>query len=263
MVATDRCVVTIRHENPIIAMGIAAMLARHPDITVADAKPTSQQNADVAVCSYQHALEILGRDRPPVARQVLIVTDADQECVVSLALKAGARGYLLMDSCAEELVNAVRAVGRGLHYVCRAVAPSIATSLAQDPLTGRESDVLLLLVDGLANKQIAARLDIGVGTVKSHVKAILEKLGAATRTEAASLAMRRGLVTTDYAGTSNPREGRRNFSVPKEVPAARPPRTSMPCAESRCAPALNGEGDAGGRWLYASQRESLRSEFTT
>jgi len=191
----NECVVKVSHENPILAMGITAMLRTELGIVLTDALD-AQVPSLVTVCGYDQALATLRSCHPSQSPRVLVVTGIGREFEVRSALRVGVRGYLLIDSCAHELAEAVRSVARGSRYVCRAVAPCIANSLVEDPLTGRESDVLQLVAAGLGNKQIATRLNIAVGTVKCHVKAILEKLAVATRTEAAAVANRRGLVAS-------------------------------------------------------------------
>jgi DNA-binding NarL/FixJ family response regulator len=116
------------------------------------------------------------------------------------ALAAGARGVLRREGLAERLAAGLRAVAEGLLVVDPAVAEAVlrppppAVSPLVEPLTPRETEVLSLLVEGLGNRAIAARLGISEHTAKFHVGAVLGKLGAQSRSEAVGLAARLGLV---------------------------------------------------------------------
>jgi NarL family two-component system response regulator LiaR len=132
--------------------------------------------------------------------QVIALTSFKEEELVQDALQAGAIGYLLKDVSADELAQAIRAAHAGRATLSPEAAQALARAATQPPtpgqdLTKRERDVLALLVEGLNNTQIADRLVVSPSTIKSHVSHILAKLGVASRTEAAALAVRHGLVT--------------------------------------------------------------------
>jgi NarL family two-component system response regulator LiaR len=132
--------------------------------------------------------------------QVVALTSFKDKGLVQDALQAGAIGYLLKDVSADELAQAIRAAHAGRATVSPEAAQALARAATQPPtpghdLTERERDVLALLVEGLNNRQIADRLVVSPSTIKSHVSHILAKLGVASRTEAAALAVRHGLVT--------------------------------------------------------------------
>jgi DNA-binding NarL/FixJ family response regulator len=129
---------------------------------------------------------------PPTA--VLVVSAAEGELNVRGALEAGVLGYLTYESRGEQLKDALLSLGRGQRYLAPSVAHRLAEAVSQDLPTRREIDVLKLMATGLCNKAIAAELDIAAGTVKAHVKALLQKLDAPTRTAAADIAKRRGLL---------------------------------------------------------------------
>ncbi len=131
--------------------------------------------------------------------QVIALTSFKDEILVHSALQAGAIGYLLKDVSADELARAIRAVHAGRATLSPEAAQALvhAASQPQAPgidLTERERVVLALMVEGLNNTQIAAKLTISPSTVKYHVSNILSKLGVTSRTEAASLALRNRLV---------------------------------------------------------------------
>ncbi len=134
---------------------------------------------------------------------VVLLAEAASSAVSAEALRAGIRAVLPNDTSPDRLAAALQAVSSGLVVLHPAnvhstvPAPSVATrSLGElvEPLTPRESEVLQMLASGLGNKEIAAKLGISEHTVKFHVASILGKLGAASRTEAVSLGIRRGLV---------------------------------------------------------------------
>ena len=131
--------------------------------------------------------------------QVLALTSFKEEILVQSALQAGAIGYLLKDVSADELAQAIRAAHAGRSTLSPEAAQALVHATSQPPapgidLTERELEVLALMVEGLNNTQVAARLTISPSTVKSHVSSILAKLGVASRTEAVSLALRNRLI---------------------------------------------------------------------
>jgi DNA-binding NarL/FixJ family response regulator len=129
----------------------------------------------------------------PRARPVLI-TDANQPQIVREAVKAGARGFVGKSAEMAEIRDALWAVAGGGRYFAPAVAAHLAESISFDDLTRREMQVLERLAKGSCNKTIARELDVAVGTVKTHVCAILCKLDARSRTEAVLSACRLGLI---------------------------------------------------------------------
>jgi NarL family two-component system response regulator LiaR len=131
--------------------------------------------------------------------QVIALTSFKDKGLVQDALEAGAIGYLLKNVSADELAQAIRVAHAGRMTLSPEAAQALARAAAQPPtpghdLTERERDVLALLVEGLNNTQIAEKLVVSPSTIKSHVSHILSKLGVASRTEAATLAVRQGLV---------------------------------------------------------------------
>ncbi|MCI0446386.1 response regulator transcription factor [bacterium] len=126
--------------------------------------------------------------------RIIVLSTYDLEEDIYLSLQAGARGYILKDSPRNELLASIRRVHAGE----RVIPPTIATRLAEriggNELTAREFEVLKLIVNGKSNKQIGDDLGISEGTVKSHVNNILDKLGVTDRTQAVSVALKRGIV---------------------------------------------------------------------
>jgi len=131
--------------------------------------------------------------------RVLVLTSFADDTQIFAAIAAGAAGYLLKDVDPQALADAIRDVHAGRPALHSSVAARLMRNTgsprpAHSDLTARERDVLKLVVEGLANKQIAQRLGIGEKTIKTHVSRVLAKLGVTDRTQAAVLAIREGLV---------------------------------------------------------------------
>jgi len=132
--------------------------------------------------------------------QVIALTSFKEGDLVKNALQAGAIAYLLKDLSADELAQAIRAAHAGRATLSPEAAQALIETANQSlepglALTEREREVLALMVEGLNNTQIAARLTVSPSTIKSHVSNILAKLGVASRTEAVSLALRHHIVS--------------------------------------------------------------------
>jgi DNA-binding NarL/FixJ family response regulator len=189
-----------RHSDPLLAAGINAALMSAPGIEVVTASDSSAlPDADVVIGDYESGMAWAQhqRFRSSAARRplgVVVITWRDNEADVRAALQAGIGGYLLGNCGLNELVDAVRVVGRGSPYLCEVAAALVAKSLTRTPLTVRESEILRLIASGMSNKLIASELNIALGTVKAHARAILDKLGARSRTQAIVMAAEQGLL---------------------------------------------------------------------
>jgi DNA-binding NarL/FixJ family response regulator len=189
-----------RHSDPLLAAGINAALMSAPGIEVVTASDSSSlPDADVVIGDYESGMAWAQhqRFRSSAARRplgVVVITWRDNEADVRAALQAGIGGYLLGNCGLNELVDAVRVVGRGSPYLCEVAAALVAKSLTRTPLTVRESEILRLIASGMSNKLIASELNIALGTVKAHARAILDKLGARSRTQAIVMAAEQGLL---------------------------------------------------------------------
>lgn len=198
--------VFVWHDSPLISAGLSATMREQADLVVTvgpvpaeDLLPEALR-CDVLVADYATGMRCLehlaaapdaGRKATP---KVLIVTTRAGEWDIRCAMARGVQGYLLLGCPAEKLVHAVRALSRGGRCFDDAVSARIADSLVHATLTKREHDVLHLMSRGAGNKDIARTLDIQLGTVKAHVKGILEKLQVRTRTQAVVVAEHRGLL---------------------------------------------------------------------
>lgn len=179
--------VRVCHGEPIVNAGLAALLASCPQVRLA------ADGAGVVVTDYADALARLEQGLGK-AERVMIVSQREREWDIRTPISAGVHGYLPQRCAAGELLTAVLALGRGECYFNPELLERAMQHMTSDSLTSRESEVLALLAKGYCNKRIATKLDIGVGTVKTHVKSLFNKLGATARTHAVVLATQRGMV---------------------------------------------------------------------
>lgn len=197
--------ILVIHPDPIVCAGIVAALRPNPRFEVlihgVDALGTDALHFDVIIADYRNALRLTDARARSALRvgepRILALTSDDREADIRRAIEAGVYGYLLVGGALDELVDGVTAVANGLRYMSMSVAQRMADSLTRASLTSREIEVLQLVATGQPNKSIARQLGIELGTVKSHVSAIMAKLGASSRTHAARIAAARGLVEED------------------------------------------------------------------
>ena len=146
------------------------------------------------------------RKEAPQARFIVLTTyDGDED--IYRAVQAGAKAYLLKGMTSDELIGAIRTVHAGRSHIPQAIAERLAERIGADELTPREINVLEQIVEGMSNKEIGAQLNISETTVKTHVNNLLAKLGVTDRTQAATAAIRRGIVSLD--ASERPRSSRR------------------------------------------------------
>ena len=193
--AADRHHIRVQHADAVIAAGLIEAFAREPSLTAVDG---CAEAADLIVCDFttglalsQAARSVDGSPRPA---RVLILTGQDREYAVRQALQSGVHGYLLTDATLDELLDATRTVLQGRRFVSPQLAARMADSMTREALTAREIQVLEQLATGDGNREVARRLGIATGTVKTHVNAIMTKLAVTSRTHAVSVAAQRGLV---------------------------------------------------------------------
>ncbi|HEY1534313.1 MAG TPA: response regulator transcription factor [Polyangiaceae bacterium] len=170
--------------------GLTSLLGSEPDFSI-----VPEGDADLALLDV--GPRAAAHDRGALARTPTLALVRDEDSALN-ALRAGAQGVLLRSVDSERIVSALRAVAMGLGVFDPILLRSLLSARAALPealaLTPREAEVLSLMAEGLSNKLIAERLKISDHTVKFHVNAILNKLGAETRTEAVVQAARRGLL---------------------------------------------------------------------
>jgi two-component system, NarL family, response regulator LiaR len=203
-------------DHPVVRRGIAFALTAFEDICVV----AEAGNGDEALrlCALHHPNVVVmdmvmpGMDGAATTRRikeqwpsthVLILTSFQETHLVKDALKAGAVGYLLKDVAIDELAQAVRSASHGQTTLHRAATQALIQPLASRPemveeLTERQREVLALVVQGRSNQEIARELYLGLSTVRFHVSAILAKLGAANRAEAAAMAVKHDLLSPQH-----------------------------------------------------------------
>jgi two-component system NarL family response regulator len=199
--------IIIAEDHLIARRGLSAIINAQPDMKVI----AEATNGKEAIALYrEHTPDVMLVDMRmpvltgfetvsairaefPAARFVAISTfggDVD----IQRALLAGAQSFLTKDTPNDDLINAIRAVHAGQKYLPPSIASELKVNSSRPSLTAREIEVLRLIVQGLTNKEIAYAAGIANYTVYNHVKSILEKLGVADRTQAATVAIVRGIV---------------------------------------------------------------------
>ena len=199
--------VLVADDHPIVRDGIIANLASQPDMTVvAEAADGAQALAllkehlpDVVILDLRmpciDGLDVLAAvSASKLSSKVIIMTTFESEEDVHRSIRAGARGYLLKDSSQEEILDAIRRVSNGETYLPARIVQRVAEGLRKPELSPRELEVLQSVAAGKSNKEIGVQLFIAEGTVKTHVKSLLEKLAVVGRTAAVREAVHRGLV---------------------------------------------------------------------
>ena len=194
-------------DHAVLREGIAALLGNVPDIELVAEAATGREaidrfrehRPDVTLMDLQmpdmsgvDAISVI-RSEEPEAR-IIVLTTYGGDVQVARALKAGARAYLLKGIARKELIETIRAVHAGQRRLTAELAAEIAEHATDDVLTPREIDVLQLVANGHANKEIAVTLYIAEDTVKGHIKNILGKLCAKDRTHAVTIALKRGVI---------------------------------------------------------------------
>jgi len=203
--------VLLADDHPTLRLGLRVLLERAPDIEVV-AEAEKGEEALAKILAFQPDVAVLdcqlpGLSGPEVAREIrrrglptriLALSAYRYEHYIRGMLEAGAVGYLLKEEAPEAIVEAVRAAVQGGMYFSPGVADLVKAILEGKreipQLTEREREVLALMAEGLSNKEIAARLGFSKRTAAFHVGNILQKLGAASRTEAVVRAKERGII---------------------------------------------------------------------
>jgi len=199
--------ILVAEDHLVARVGVTTIVNLQPDMTVVAEAANGQQAVEL-YRKHQPDVALLDMRMPgmtgveaaaairkefPNARMIALTTYVGDEDI-RRALTAGVHAYLTKDVLHDELLKAIRAVHAGQTYLPAAVAASLAAQMPRPDLSAREVQVLELIVQGLANKQIAYSLSIAEHTVKNHVKNILSKLGVQDRTQAATAAIQRGIV---------------------------------------------------------------------
>src|SRR5881296_3624010 len=207
MAQQDKIRVLVADDHPVVRHGVMANLKPQGDMTVV---AEAGDGVEALALIKEHLPDVVMLDlRMPgmdgldvitevntlkLSSKVIIMTTFECEEDINRAMKAGARGYLLKDSSQEEILDAIRRVSLGETYLPARIVQKVAEGLRKPELSPREIEVLQCVAAGKSNKEIGAQLYIAEGTVKTHVKNLLEKLAVVGRTGAIREAVHRGLV---------------------------------------------------------------------
>jgi DNA-binding NarL/FixJ family response regulator len=202
-------------DHVMFSQAVAAALNEEPDIRVVDCVSSLAEarshlettEVDVILLDQRlpdgqgtHAAAELRAIRP--GARVVLVTAAVDPAVLSEALAAGCAGFVTKGDSIDELAAAVRSAASGATSVSSGMLGRLTgtdghgAGYSGEPLTHRETAVLLFLADGLSNQEITERLFISIHTLRNHIQNIISKLGAHSKLEAVSIAIREGLITT-------------------------------------------------------------------
>ncbi len=194
-------------DHPVVRDGIAAIINLQPDMVLAGAAATGGEalerffelRPDVALVDLQlpdmSGFDLIRKikDKSPNAR-IIVLSSYEGDVDIQRALEAGAQGYVAKGIVRGELLETIRSVHAGKRRLPAAVAQKLAEHMADEPISARELEVLSLIAAGKRNKEIASELSIAEDTVKMHVRNILSKLQVNDRTEAVTIALRRGII---------------------------------------------------------------------
>ena len=203
----NRIRILVAEDHLVARVGVSTIVNLQPDMTVVAEAANGQQAIELyrahlpdvtlldlrmPILSGIEAAAAIHRDYPRARLIALTTYGGDED--IRRALQAGVQAYLMKDILHDELLKAIRAVHDGQTYLPASVAAALAAQMPRPDLSARELQVLELIVAGLANKQIAYTLNIAEYTVKNHVKNILDKLAVQDRTQAATVAIQRGII---------------------------------------------------------------------
>ncbi len=199
--------ILIVDDHPVLRRGIAALIATEPDLSLVGEAATGREalhqfrvhRPDVTLMDLQMP-EMSGLDaiiairaESPDAR-IIVLTTYLGDVQVLRALKAGARAYLLKNSLYKELLETIRAVDAGKRSLSAEASFQLAEHATDEALTPSEIRVLRLIAQGDSNKEIAVKLSVSEGTIKGQIHTTISKLGAKDRTQAAMIALKRGII---------------------------------------------------------------------
>ena len=199
--------VLVVDDHPVVRMGLGSMLGSQNGITVVGMVASGGEaltslpklRPDVVLMDLRmpemdgvDAIVALRAAEPAV--KILVLTNYQMDEDVFNALQAGALGYLVKSAPQEDVINAIRTVNQGKAYIPPAIAAKLAERISHSALSPREVEVLQCVAKGLTNKEIGSLLFISDKTARNHVISLMAKLEAKDRTEAVTIAIRKGLI---------------------------------------------------------------------
>ncbi|WP_158753447.1 response regulator transcription factor [Dyella sp. S184] len=194
-------------DHPLMLEGLAAVIGTEPSMQLVAEASTGEEailqyrkyrpdvtlmDLELPAMSGEEAIRIIHDEHPGAI--ILVLTTFKGDAQALRALQAGARGYLLKSSVRRDLIDTIHALHEGKKVIPREIAAEIADHAIDERLTSREITVLKYVANGHSNKTVGDLLCISEATVKVHVKNILGKLQAASRTQAVQIAQRRGII---------------------------------------------------------------------
>jgi DNA-binding NarL/FixJ family response regulator len=199
--------VLVVDDHPVVRKGLGSMLDSRHDTTVvgtvasgAEALTSAAKTCPDVVLMDLRMPEMDGVDAIIALRaaraniKILVLTNYQMDEDIFKALQAGALGYLVKSAPQEEIVNAIHTVHQGKRCIPPAIAAKLAGRISHSMLSPREIEVLQFVANGLTNKEIGSMLQISDKTARNHVISVMDKLEAKDRTEAVTIAIRKGLI---------------------------------------------------------------------
>jgi DNA-binding NarL/FixJ family response regulator len=207
MKATAKIRVLCVDDHPVVRDGVEAIINLQPDMMLAGAAATGGEaverfrelRPDVTLVDLRlpdmSGFDLIKKlkDQSPDAR-IVVLSSHEGDVDIKRALEAGAQGYVVKGIVRGELLDIIRSVHAGKRRLPAALAQKLAEHMADEAISPRELEVLSLMAAGKRNKEIAGELSIAEDTVKMHVRNILSKLQVNDRTEAVTIALRRGII---------------------------------------------------------------------
>ena len=207
MERSDQIRVLVVDDHPVVRMGLGSMLNSQDGITVVgmvasgmEALASVNETRPDVVLMDLRMPEMDGVDAIVALRaadpkiKILVLTNYQMDEDIFNALQAGALGYLVKSAPQREVVSAIRDVNQRKVCIPPAIASKLAERIGRSALSSREAEVLKLVARGLTNKEIGSSLFISDKTVRNHVISVMDKLDAKDRTEAVTIAIRKGLI---------------------------------------------------------------------
>jgi DNA-binding NarL/FixJ family response regulator len=208
MTDTANIQIMIIDDHPVVRAGLESMLCTQPDMDVVASAASGLEALtlletitpdvilmDLRMSGMSGLDTIRAINLRPDPPRILVLTSFDAEEDIYQSVEAGAQGYLLKDTPQDRLLEAIHLVYAKKRYFPADIAARLIERMARSNLTPREHQVLQLVVKGLTNKEIGRALGISDNTARNHVNSIIEKLEVSDRTEAATIAIRQGLVS--------------------------------------------------------------------